>query len=299
MLSRPPRPAAAPPASPPRPAARPSGPPQTFLAGAPLRPSSMAPFPSWRRRDHGGARLRQSDSRGGAEAGRAVRGAARRTARTASAAARGGPRARRRRRLVVLVLPRSSLSGAPLSWLWRRPVTAAMAAARPRGERAAAAACARRPHAEEPPLHGGPPRTGRGRRARRAPARPRGVRQRRRARVRGVRRRAMACARPRGAMASGGDQGDWEEGEGGRQQRARHKGGHHGVALGGHHGVVVGVVVGELDAPLRCPWLARKARASYWRARGRGGVWEAAPWSGMEAAWILVKWFTAIDSFQW
>ena len=153
MVSRPPRPAAAPPASPPRPAARPSGPPQTFLTGAPLRPSSMAPFPSWRRRDHGGARLRQSDSRGGAEAGRAVRGAARRTARTASAAARGGPRARRRRRLVVLVLPRSSLSGAPLSWLWRRPVTAAMAArggqamaaARPRGERAAAAACARRP----------------------------------------------------------------------------------------------------------------------------------------------------------
>jgi len=93
MLSRPPRPAAAPPASPPRPAARPSGPPQTFLAGAPLRPSSMAPFPSRRRRGHGGARLRQSDSRGGAEAGRAVRGAARRTARTASAAARGGPRA--------------------------------------------------------------------------------------------------------------------------------------------------------------------------------------------------------------
>ena len=76
---------------------------------------------------------------------------------------------------------------------------------------------------------------------------------------------------------------------------ARHRGGHHGVALGGHHGVVVG----ELDAPLRCPWLARKARASYWRARDRGGVWEAAPWSGMEAAWILVKWFTAIDSFQW
>ena len=77
-----------------------------------------------------------------------------------------------------------------------------------------------------------------------------------------------------------------------RAQRARD-----GLALGGHHGL--GVVVGELDAPLRCPWLARKARASYWRARGRGGVWEAAPWSGMEAAWILVKWFTAIDSFQW
>ena len=133
----------APPASPPRPAARPSGPPQTFLAGAPLRPSSMAPFPSWRRRDHGGARLRQSDSRGGAEAGRAVRGAARRTARTASAAARGGPRARRRWRLGVLVLPRSSLSGAPLSWLWRRPVTAAMAARS--GQAMAAARPWRRP----------------------------------------------------------------------------------------------------------------------------------------------------------
>jgi len=48
-------------------------------------------------------------------------------------------------------------------------------------------------------------------------------------------------------MASGGDQGDWGEGEGGRQQRARHKGGHHGVALGGHHGVVVGVVGDESD----------------------------------------------------
>ncbi|KAG2646609.1 hypothetical protein PVAP13_2KG523105 [Panicum virgatum] len=215
MVSRPPRLAAAPPASPPRPAARPSGPPQTFLAGAPLRPSSMAPFPSRRRRGHGGARLRQSDSRGGAEAGRAVRGAARRTARTASAAARGGPRARRRRWLGVLVLPRSSLSGAPLSWLWRRPVTAAMAArggqamaaARPRGERAAAAACARRPHAEEPPLHGGPPRTGRGRRARRAPARPRGVRPRRTAASGGVRASARGHGegrRPRRLGRRGG-----------------------------------------------------------------------------------------------
>jgi len=129
--------------------------------------------------------------------GRADRERTARAASVASETARRGPRTRRRR-LGVLVLPRSSLSGAPLSWLWRRPVTAAMAAARPRGERAAAAACARRPHAEEPPLHGGPPRTGRGRRARRAPARPRGVRPRRRARVRGVRRRAVACASARG-----------------------------------------------------------------------------------------------------
>jgi len=205
-------------------------PPALLRPSSPARPSGP---PRWRLFPPGG---------GGTTAalgcGRATREAERRPAgqceeRRGGRPARrpqrlGAARARRRRRLGVLVLPRSSLSGAPLSWLWRRPVTAAMAArssqamaaARPRGERAAAAACARRPHAEEPPLHGGPPRTGRGRRARRAPARPRGVRPRRCARVRGVRRRAVACARPRGAMASGGDPGDWGEGEGGRQQRA-------------------------------------------------------------------------------
>ena len=161
--------------------------------GAPLRPSSMAPFPSWRRRDHGGARLRQSDSRGGAEAGRAVRGAARRTARTASAAARGGPRARRRR-LGVLVLPRSSLSGAPLSWLWRRPVSAAMAA---RGGQAAGRACGR-----------GGLRTAASRGGTAPPRRPSSHRQRT-ARAQGPckaswRASAAACARPRRTAASGG-----------------------------------------------------------------------------------------------
>ena len=286
MLSRPPRPAAAPPASPLRPAARPSGPPQTFLTGAPLRPSSMAPFPSRQRRGHGGARLRQSDSRGGAEAGRAVRGAARRTARTASAAARGGPRARRRRRLGVLVLPRSSLSGAPLSWLWRRPVTAAMAA---RGGLRTAAS------------RGGtaPPR------------RPSSHRQRT-ARAQGPckaswRASAAACARPRRTAASGGVRASARgHGERRRPRRLGRRGGRTAAARVTRAATMVSRSVATMVS-WSVSWSASLTRccvAHGWHARHELviGVRGAEGEFGRRhrgAAWILVKWFTAIDSFRW